>query len=79
MSNPTDGEQAAESGAQAIPQQAGQPSPVRLARSAYTAHIAACPKCQDDARDRCSPGQELWRAWEGACEDAYRQLADWAP
>lgn len=75
MSNPTDDEQAAESGTQAIP----QPSPVRLARSAYTAHIAACPKCQDDARDRCSSGQKLWRAWEGACEDAYRQLSEYIP
>jgi hypothetical protein len=79
MSNPTDPERAAESGAKAIPRGAAQPSPVQSARTAYTAHVGACPKCQDVDRDRCTDGQELWRAWEVACGEAYRQLAERAP
>lgn len=75
MSQPTDPERAAESGTEAIPV-ASQPSPVQLARGAYAAHVRGCRKCTDVDRDRCSDGQRLWRAWEGACDDAYRQLAE---
>lgn len=77
MSNPTDGKPPPESGTEAIPQ-ANQPSP-QGARGAYVTHAAACPKCQDVDRDRCADGQQLWRDWESACEEAYRQLAEQAP
>ncbi|MDX3549534.1 hypothetical protein PV724_44475 [Streptomyces europaeiscabiei] len=77
MSQPTDPERAAESGTEAIPRPADRPSPVRAARGAYAAHTAGCPKCSDVDRDRCNSGQELWRAWEGACEEAYRQLSEY--
>lgn len=79
MDQPTDGEQAAESGTQAIPQQAGQPSPVQLARSTYIAHATTCPKCKDVDRERCADGQQLWRDWESVCNEAYRQLAEQSP
>jgi hypothetical protein len=70
MSHPTDPERAAESGTSAIA------SPVQLAQGAYAAHVRGCRKCTDVDRDRCTDGQQLWRAWEGACEEAYRQLSE---
>lgn len=79
MNNPTEPPPPPESGTEAIAGAAGQPSPVQLARGAYTAHAAACPKCQDVDRERCTGGQQLWRAWEAACDDAYRRLAKQTP
>ncbi len=78
MSNPTDPAGPAESGTEAIVP-AGRPSPVQLAQGAYSRHVSGCPKCRDVDRDRCGDGQRLWRAWEGACDDAYRQLAEQTP
>lgn len=75
MSNPTDPDRPAESGTEAI---AGPPSP-QDARGAYKRHAKACPRCQNADRNRCRDGQRLWRAWEGACDDAYRLLAEQAP
>jgi hypothetical protein len=78
MSKPTKSEPPAESGTEAI-SPASQQSPVRVARGAYVAHAKACPKCQDVDRDRCTDGQRLWRGWEAACDEAYRQLAGETP
>lgn len=79
MSNPTESQPPAESGTEAIAGAVGRPSPVQLARGAYTAHAAACPKCQDVDRERCTGGQQLWRDWGGACDEAYRRLAEHSP
>lgn len=76
MDEPTRREPPAESGTEAIAGAVSQPSPVQLAQGAYARHTAACPKCRDIDRKRCEDGQQLWRAWEGACDDAYRQLAE---
>lgn len=78
MGEPTEPPPPVESGTGAISQPRSQ-STVQLARSVYVAHAKACRKCQDIDRDRCSDGQELWRAWERACDEAYRQLAEQAP
>lgn len=74
MSNPTDPEPPVESGMEAI----ASPSP-QGARAAYMRHAKVCPRCRDVDRDRCADGQQLWRDWEGACDEAYRQLAERAP
>jgi hypothetical protein len=58
-----------------IPQPAGQPSPVQQAQRAYGKHCTACTRCRDVDRNRCDDGQQLYRAWIGACDDAYRQIA----
>lgn len=78
MSEPTRPEPPPESGVEAIAG-ASRLSPVQQAKGAYATHTATCPKCQDIDRDRCQDGQQLWRAWEGACEEAYRQLAENTP
>lgn len=46
------------------------------ARAAYNDHTARCPVCRDIDRERCGKGGELWRAWNEACDDAYRRLAE---
>lgn len=79
MGEPTEAPPPAESGAEAIPRLASQPSPVQLARGAYVSHARTCPKCRDIDRNRCEAGQELWRGWERVCDEAYRQLAKRAP
>jgi hypothetical protein len=78
MSKPTDPPPPPESGTEAIAA-ASRPSPVQSAQNAYARHVGGCPKCRDVDRDRCSDGQQLWRAWEAACDDAYRQLAKQTP
>lgn len=35
-----------------------------------------CPRCSDIDRGRCDTGQQLWRDWNAACEEAYRRLND---
>ena len=77
MSNPTDPDHPAESRADAIP--GSRPSPVQAAQNAYARHVGRCSQCRDVDRDRCEDGQKLWRAWESACDEAYRQLAEQAP
>ncbi|MFM9589944.1 hypothetical protein ACKI1J_14515 [Streptomyces scabiei] len=52
---------------------------MQQAHTAYSNHATTCPRCRDADRNRCGDGQRLWRAWEGACDDAYRQLAEQAP
>jgi hypothetical protein len=54
----------------------GQPSPVQQTRRLYVTHTASCPRCSDIDRDRCSEGEQLWRGWNAACDEAYRRLAD---
>jgi hypothetical protein len=50
-------------------------SPVQKARRRYTRHAnEECDRCRDVDRDRCPEGEQLYRAWIGVCDDAYRQL-----
>jgi hypothetical protein len=45
------------------------------ANAEYRSHAGRCEKCRDIDRGRCDVGEQLWRAWTKACDDAYRQLA----
>lgn len=51
----------------------------------YTAHVTGtgrtrrCERCSDVDRVRCSEGEQLWHAWNGALNDAYEQLHHGAP
>ena len=49
-------------------------SPVQAAHARYSTHTGGCPRCSDIDRDRCPEGDRLWRAWNDACDDAYRKL-----
>lgn len=57
---------------------AGPPA-TQQARNAYVTHTTGCRVCRDIDRDRCSTGEELWRAWNTACDAAFRQLANDMP
>lgn len=74
MHEPTDRPAPPEAGGQPNP----IPTPMQQAHTAYSSHATTCSRCRDVDRDRCGDGQRLWRAWEGACDDAYRQLAEQA-
>lgn len=78
MNKPTDPPPPAETAAAAIAG-AGRVSPVQQAHRAYITHTRACDRCRDIDRQRCADGQGLWRAWDRACADAYRRLADETP
>lgn len=54
-------------------------SPVQAAHGDYSAHLASCQRCADIDRGRCDTGEQLWKAWKRACDDAYRRLADELP
>lgn len=59
--------------AEPIPADAGL-SPVQQAHRRYSRHATSCPKCSDIDRGRCETGEQLWRDWTAACDEAYRQL-----
>ena len=40
----------------------------------YSSHAERCQRCRDIDRGRCDQGETLWRAWNEALDDAYRQL-----
>jgi len=52
----------------------GRLSPVQQAHNEYSHHATTCPKCRDIDRGRCNEGEQLWRDWNTACDDAYRRL-----
>lgn len=54
----------------------GKLSPVQAAHGDYSTHTTDCQRCADVDRDRCEQGERLWKAWNAACDDAYRRLAD---
>jgi hypothetical protein len=49
---------------------------MQQAHTAYSRHATTCPRCRDVDRDRCQDGQQLWRAWNAACDEAYQQLVE---
>ena len=49
-------------------------SPVQEAQRAHAAHAGECRQCSDIDRQRCAEGEQLWRAWTAALDDAYRRL-----
>jgi hypothetical protein len=64
----------AESGTWTEPIPADELSPVQQVHGRYRSHSETCPKCRDIDRGRCDAGEQLWRDWTAACDEAYRQL-----
>ncbi|NUP15420.1 MAG: hypothetical protein HOZ81_04815 [Streptomyces sp.] len=69
------GDQAAPGSRRAIPVNA-RLSPVQQASADYSEHAGECPRCRDIDRNRCHIGDQLWRDWNDACNDAYQRLHD---
>ena len=57
-----------------IPAARARLSPVQAAQQARTAHNATCGQCSDVDRQRCPLGEQLWKDWTAALDDAYRRL-----
>jgi hypothetical protein len=49
-------------------------SDVQRAHIHYSNHTNDCYRCRDIDRGRCTVGEQLWRDWNAACDDAYWQL-----
>ncbi len=49
-------------------------SPVQQAQQRRRVHASSCPQCADIDRQLCTEGDRLWKAWNTALDDAYRQL-----
>ena len=78
MTEPTDPAAPPEAGTRTnpLPAPAARPTPMQRAHTAYSRHATTCPRCRDVDRDRCQDGQQLWRAWNAACDEAYQQLVE---
>jgi len=61
-------------GPELIPADSARLSPVQQVHGRYRAHSETCPKCRDIDRGRCEAGEQLWRDWNAACDEAYRRL-----
>jgi len=74
MDDRRDGPPADGTGPEPIPSVDPSLSPVQQVHGRYRAHSETCPKCRDIDRGRCEAGEELWRDWTAACDEAYRRL-----
>jgi hypothetical protein len=63
-----------ESGPPALLATTGQLSPVQQAQRRRHIHASHCKQCADIDRQRCTEGEQLWKDWTAALEDAYRRL-----
>jgi hypothetical protein len=57
-----------------IPAARARLSPVQEASQARAAHKKACQQCSDIDRQQCALGEQLWKDWTAALDDAYQKL-----
>jgi hypothetical protein len=74
MEERRDGPPEPEDGSPGLIPSDGDLSPVQRAQLARRTHARRCRQCADIDRPRCAAGEQLWRDWTAALDDAYEQL-----